>query len=181
MWVALTGTPATGKTTLAERLRADGRFVLDIAQWARGQGLVEGHDAARGSDVIDEEALADAWEAAFPPCEDVRFVEGHLSHFVPVDVAIVLRVHPRALEARLRERGYGEGKVRENVEAEWLGVITGEVLEHPVAAFEVDVTRLTPEEALAEVMRITREGPADREAPHVDWMADPDATPPWVA
>lgn len=177
-WVALTGTPATGKTTVAARLREQGHFVLDIAQWAREQGLVVDRDEARGSDVIDEEALADAWEDAFPPCADVRFVEGHLGHFVPTDVTIVLRVEPRVLEARLRARGYHEEKVRENVEAEWMGVITQEALEGTAAVFELDATRLSVEEAAAEVMRIARTGPSDLEAPHIDWM--PGEAPSWI-
>ncbi|HWG91152.1 MAG TPA: AAA family ATPase [Candidatus Thermoplasmatota archaeon] len=178
MWVGLTGTPATGKTTLARHLRDQGRFVLDLSQWAREQGLVSGRDTARDADEIDPEALSEAWEEAFPPCDDVRFVEGHLSHLVPVDVVVVLRVRPSRLEERLRARGYHEDKVRENVEAEWLGVVTGDALEANPIVYEVDATNLPAEALVAEVLRIAKEGPSDREAPHVDWMATD--TPSWI-
>ncbi len=137
--VALTGTPGTGKSSIARLLHARGAHVIDLADWARERGLVSGRDEARGSDILDEDAIADAFADAFPvEGKDVVYVDSHLAHEIEADLVIVLRCEPRVLEARLRARGWAEMKVRENVESEALGVIAWEALESESPAVEFD-------------------------------------------
>src|SRR5262249_33904762 len=99
----------------------------------------EGRDAARGSVLVDAKRLARAFARVYVK-RDPLVVEGHLGTALAVDVTLVLRVAPEVLGARLRKRGYGAAKIRENVEAEALDVVAGEV--QGTRAFEIDATRL---------------------------------------
>ena len=73
--------------------------------------------------------------------EDVMF-EGHLSHLLRVDLAVVLRCSPKVLKERLEAKGWRESKIMENVEAEAVDVILVEALDavpfgHKVAARDI--------------------------------------------
>ena len=60
---------------------------------------------------------------------------------------IVLRVRPEILQKRLEARDYSDSKIRENLEAEALGVCTAEAYDiYGENVCEVDVTDLTVEE-----------------------------------
>ena len=118
MRIALTGTPGTGKTSVAETLRGKGYDVIDLTRHIKDNNLREEYDAERDTYAVDVEKLNES----LSDCEDCVF-EGHLAHFIDVDSIVVLRCHPDVLAERLRARGYDEGKVRENVEAELLDVI----------------------------------------------------------
>jgi adenylate kinase len=133
MW-GITGTPGTGKSSVADELKARGFSVLHLSETARD--YVIGEDAARETRVIDE----DRWVAEFPPFEG--FVEGHLAHLLPCDRVVVLRCRPDVLSRRLGKRHYSEAKIRENLEAEALDVILIEALEEhpPEHILELDTT-----------------------------------------
>jgi len=87
--------------------------------------------------------------------EDI-IVEGHYAHEMPVDIVIVLRCHPDELRKRLEKRGYGERKIRENMEAEAMGLITAEALSYygKDKVFEVDTTNKEVESSAEEVEHI---------------------------
>lgn len=136
MRVAVTGTPGVGKTTATEGLSTD-LDVLHLNDLVREAGLTEGTDEARGSLVVDLEAVSARLEGRAD-----LLVESHVAHHLDVDRAIVLRCRPDVLEARLLERGDGEAKAAENAEAEALDVILSETVEeHGVdATYEIDTT-----------------------------------------
>lgn len=159
---ALTGTPGTGKSTIASVLRARGIQTLSQKE-TMGPYLLE-HDAERDTDIIDE----DAWVDAFVPVDGI--IEGHLTHLLPADRVVVLRCRPDILAARLRERGYHDEKVQENAEAEALDAILIEALEvHPETHIMViDTTEQNPEDTADEIEAFIRS-----DAPHTltvpDW------------
>ena len=63
------------------------------------------------------------------------------------DKVIVLRVHPEILRKRLEERNYSESKIRENLEAEAMGVCTAEAFdEYGDRISEIDVGELSVDE-----------------------------------
>jgi adenylate kinase len=68
----------------------------------------------RDAQIID----VDRWAAEFVPVDG--FVEGQFAHLLPCDRIIVLRCRPDELKARLDQRKYKDGKIRENAEAEAL-------------------------------------------------------------
>jgi adenylate kinase len=134
MMYGITGTPGTGKSSVAEELEKRGYHVVHANETTR-EFVIETDDE-RDTVIIDE----GAWTASFKPVDG--FVEGHLVHLLPCDLVIVLRCRPDILKSRLLKRGYSKEKIRENVEAEALDVILVETLEvHPPEhIIEIDTT-----------------------------------------
>ena len=120
--LALTGTPGTGKSTVAQMLSSDGYEVITVESLAEQHGLSGEIDPSDGVRVIDTGALhgvlAPAWESS---PDGVVVVDGHLSHHLPCDAVAVLRCSPEIIESRLVSRGYSADKVQANYEWELLG------------------------------------------------------------
>lgn len=165
MRVALTGTPGTGKTTVAGRLDTD-LEVVDLNRLVEAEGLTAGEDADRGSWIADLEALRDRLAG-----RDDVLLESHLAHHLPVDRVVVLRCHPVELERRLRERGADASKAAENADAEALDVVLAEaVAEHGAGRiYEVDTTDRTPDGVAREVEAVLR-GEREPAAGTVDFV-----------
>lgn len=130
----ITGTPGTGKHTLAQYVtRMTGMDIIDITNVAVRSGLLEpdGVDTARLAQVMTY------------PTEPV-IVVGHLAaHVVPSDMAatvIVLRRSPYELEPVYQMRGYTRDKTLENLGAEILGVIAAESYHAFGRIIQIDTT-----------------------------------------
>lgn len=147
MRVAVTGTPGVGKTTATDGLATD-LDVLHLNDLVREAGLTEGTDEARGSLVVDLEAVSARLEGR----EDI-LVESHVAHHLDVDRAIVLRCRPDVLETRLLDRGESEVKAAENAEAEALDVLLSEAVgRHGVdSTYEIDTTDRSAEAVRSDV------------------------------
>lgn len=193
---ALTGTPGTGKTTVARILRDRGVPVLDLKRYVDDPRFDEGPDAAHhDAHVIDEAALndhlidhlGDELVAAQPGLDDAAFagpvfIESHFAHELAiVDRILVLRCHPRGLERRLADRGWPAAKVRANTAAEAMDLILQEAADHRDEAAaegyalhvaQVDTTD-TPAEAVAdEVWRLATTAPVNLQIAHLEWSRE---------
>ena len=139
--IFITGTPCTGKTTISSKL--NGRLIK-INDLAIDHGFVLGIDEEKGYKVIDIEKLSDYVGEMIADCDEMLIFEGHLSHLCSgATKVIVLRVRPEILERRLEARNYSASKIRENLEAEALGVCSAEAYElYSDNVFELDISDL---------------------------------------
>ncbi|HEY3274878.1 MAG TPA: adenylate kinase family protein [Methanocella sp.] len=151
MIIALTGTPGTGKSTVARIIDA-GFNVIDLNALIKDRYNF-GADPERGGSLL---ADLDGLTAHVENLEGDYVIEGHVSHFLPVDIVVVLRAAPRVLRDRLAGRGWSKAKIDENVEAEALDVILVEALELNDRVYEIDGTCMTPEQMAGAVREIAR-------------------------
>ena len=135
--IFISGTPCTGKTTVANDLNgylSDNGFdskLIRINDFAFENDLVLGEDPDKFYKVIDIDGLNDCLnEEINQRSSGILIVEGHLSHLCEgADKMIVLRLNPSILKNRLEERSYAESKIQENLEAEALAVCSAEAYE----------------------------------------------------
>ena len=105
--LALSGTPGTGKSTIAGLLSSHGMSVSKIEELAQQAGALEEVDATDGAHPVDMDILLQSidenWQKK--PSE-VEIIDGHLSHNLPVNAVVILRCDPEIIQQRLNERGY---------------------------------------------------------------------------
>jgi adenylate kinase len=168
--LALTGTPGTGKSTVAKILASNGLKVIELGDLAKEKKLLEKLDRKRGTYEVDvkrlDKALADIAE------DQVTVLVGHLAHMVTSDMVVVLRCRPSVLAVRLRARGYPERKVAENAEAEALDVILVESVETGREVYEIDTTNITSEETAQAVMSILAGEKEKYVIGNIDWSEE---------
>ena len=138
---ALTGTPGTGKTTISKVLN---KKILHLSEL-----YSESSEGKTTSDewLVDIEKLNQVFHKKKG---DNFIVEGHLSHTLKdVEKVIVLRCDPNVLKSRMEKRNYSESKIRENLEAEAIGIIYSEVIEmfDRSKVAQLDTTNYTSEQA----------------------------------
>ena len=151
--IFITGTPCTGKTTIASKL--NGRLIK-INDLARSHGFIIGVDEDKGYEIIDIEKLSLYVGELINESEELLIFEGHVTHLLDgADRVVVLRVRPEILEKRLEARDYSESKIRENLEAEALGVCSAEAYDrYGEEVHEIDASDLTVDEIVGQVEKI---------------------------
>lgn len=170
MRVALSGTPGTGKTSVGEALAARGHIVVEVNQLAKDKGLLGKMDRRRATREVDAAAL----DKAVSDEEGLKdaILVGHLSHLLTVDLIVILRCRPSILAARLADRGYSEGKVKENVEAEALDVILIEAAETGRLVLEIDTTTMSVDEVVEAMEEILAGEREKYIIGHIDWSEE---------
>ncbi|MBN1386430.1 AAA family ATPase [Candidatus Woesearchaeota archaeon] len=140
--ITVTGTPGTGKTTIAKRLaKMSGSRYVDVNQIIRKERLSEGFDRKRRCKIIDAKRLNKALIKAIRESEKGLVIDSHLSHYLPkkyVDLCIVTRCDIKTLNRRLKKRGYTKAKIRENLNAEIFDTIwleARQVRHHVISAY----------------------------------------------
>jgi adenylate kinase len=153
--VAITGTPATGKTTVAELVgKKLGWKVVELNALAHEKELYSGFDRDRNTHVIDPDRLQRTLDGM--KIRDM-IIESHYAHEMRCDLVIVLRANPDVLRERGREKGWKIKKIEENVLAEIMEICLQEALESGKKVFQVDTTGKKPPEVAREVVGIIRD------------------------
>ena len=172
--VGITGTPATGKKSIAPIVAAKlGLRCISVNDLVRPGGPPE---------PLSSEAEVDTSELGRLLKREVSgraVVYGHLLPYA-LDRAsaakvVVLRCEPAVLKQRLSSRGYPHQKVNENVEAELIGVISSDAFDRfgKAKTCEVDTSRTSPAEAADAVLRALK-GHANP-GPRIDWTLNYDS------
>jgi len=169
--VALTGTPGTGKSSVARRLARQIR-VIEVDALARRHGAARGSGRAT---VVDLDRLSRAVRRP-GSLDDIDLVVGHLAHLLPLREAIVLRCRPVELVARLRKARRGSAADRQaNLVCEATDVVLSEAFRQQRTVFEIDTTGETVSAVARRVLdRLRTGGPS--KVGTVDWLSDPAVT-----
>jgi adenylate kinase len=166
MLVAVTGTPGTGKTSVCKLLK--GVTIIDLRALAEKHSDLFSRDKKRKSLDVDVKVL----RKLIPKSDGTVVLDGHLSHHMKPDFAIVLRCSPEVLVKRLAKRRWSKEKVRENLEAEAVDVILIEAMDSCNEVFEIDTTEMTPLKVSKAVTEIIRGESGKYRPGNVDWSAE---------
>ena len=160
MIVAITGTPGTGKTTIAKLLaKRLGYGYVNINEFAIKHCL-GGVDKKRKSKIIDTKKLF----RLSKKFKGNLVLDSHLSHFCSARLKFVLRANPAALKRRLEKKGWAAKKVKENVDSEILGIIAYEA-----KGIEIDTTRTSVSKAALMMERVIKHK-ASYSNKKIDWL-----------
>lgn len=180
----LSGTPGTGKTTVANYLKDSNFFIISVGDFVIQYNLYCSEDKKRDTKIIDEEKINIFFSKYLVDTNISKpiIIESHYADIIeiPCELAIILRCHPQILEKRLQSRKYSPEKIRENVQAELLGDSTSHMLEKEElvekgAIFEIDASNLTIEETAKKITEIIQkpENFQDLKAGWLSWLSDP--------
>lgn len=163
MILFITGTPGTGKSTVANLLKDQLSIpLIDLNQLIEHEGLYTGYNPEWGFKEVDLDSLCRRLKEIIKKIaenenqDNIIVIEGHLSHFCEgADLVVVLRAHPTILRKRLHDKGFNNAKIRENIEAEALDLCTFEAFQiHGDKANEIDTTHKTPQEVVDLIKKI---------------------------
>ncbi len=133
MILLITGTPGTGKSTVAEILKTKiGASLVGVNELVEDKHIYTGIDEDRGYKIVDLDAMCLELNRVVENSKDgeILIVEGHLSHyFEGGDLVIVLRAKPSVLRERLKTKGWTNSQLQENIEAEAIDICTFESYE----------------------------------------------------
>jgi len=154
----VTGTPGTGKSTLAKRLAREMEFFdwINVGEYAKERGHLGHWDEQRQCHELEEEPLLDDLEDEVGQ-KGGRIVDHHVTDFFPerfFDAVFVLRADNAVLHDRLAERKYPTAKLKENLECEIFQTVLDEARESYEPEIVHELRSDTQEELEDNVKRI---------------------------
>ncbi len=170
--IAITGTPAVGKTTVVEFFTDANFTIVSVKDLAKQYDCEGDFDEGTQSIDIDIHRLAEQFEA---DSLGDTIVDGHLSHFLEVDAIVMLRCNPSTLQERLAKRGYSEQKITANVEWEMVAGTWSEIIEFELdqPILELDTTNCDPIEIYEKINQWINDGYSqDLIQTRIDWLAE---------
>jgi len=171
--ILITGTPSTGKTTIAKKLAEIlNHQHVEGAKIIVENKLYKGRDEIRNSFIVDLKKARKFFTTFLTEHHDV-VLDSHVVEIFPkklIDKVFVLRTHPFLILKRGAERGWTIEKCLENAQAELLGVCFSDALRFygRKKVWQVDCTCRSIEEIVEEIVSIVQ-GKRRRES-RVDWL-----------
>ncbi len=131
--IIVTGTPGTGKTTVAKHLANSCKATyIDVNRIIKKHHLKEGYDKKRKTFLVDTKKLNKIFITMIKETKNSLVIDSHLSHYMPskyVDLCIVTKTSLKKLKDRLKKRGYHKEKIHENLLCEIFDVCLTEAQE----------------------------------------------------
>ena len=152
--ILVTGTPGVGKTSTASLLAETLGFKhVNVGELIKKHKFYDGRDDELDTHILDEDKLLDLMEAMLQEYADEGagvVADYHACELFPerwFDLILVLRTKTEVLYDRLTERGYGEKKRSQNMEAEVMQVVLDEARE----AYAVEIVHEVPSNTVEEM------------------------------
>ena len=130
--ILITGTPGTGKTTIAETLvtQIPDLKHIELSKWAIDHRFAQQYDSDFKCHVLNEDALLDALEPIME--KGGVIIDFHGAEMFPerwFDLVVVTCTDNEVLYPRLEARGYSGKKLEDNMECEIMRVLLEEARE----------------------------------------------------
>jgi adenylate kinase len=174
--ILVTGTPCVGKTTtakaLADKLNAQ---YINLTDYAKANALTLGEDKERQTLIINEEAMSKNLAETINASQNANIiVDGHYATAVtPADLVtyvFVLRRNPIELKEQMKNCGFSNSKIDENLSAEILDSCLIEALDNQQGKVcELDVSGQTTEDIVDVMLDILNNGRKCYSG-FVDWL-----------
>jgi adenylate kinase len=180
--ILISGTPGTGKTSVSKEITKQvNARVISLNLIATSEGLVSEYDEERETWIINEEKLRkktlNLIKQAKTENIEVLIIESHFVDIIPenwIDLVLILRCEPSILNQRLRERGYKDKKIKENIQSEILGNCVNFFIENDVKKpiYEIDTSKLSIYQLRDEIIKIVndREYGKIYKLGQIDWL-----------
>ena len=170
--VLITGTPCTGKTTIAERLAkiVDCKYV-DVAKLIIDKKLYSEIDEKRGSIIVNLIRARKFFHKLVE--ENNRLVlDSHVIEIFPkelIDKVIVLRAHPFIIIKRGLDKGWSLSKCLENAHAELLGTCLVDAINFfgEEKVWQVNSTCRNVDDVVKEVLEVVK---GKKSKTIIDWL-----------
>lgn len=152
MIIAISGTPGTGKTSVAKILTKllDGNL-MSIKSLIKKHKIPYNFDKKRNTKEVSIRDLQKSVKKSLIK-NKINIIEGHMSHFIPSDNLFVLICNPLILRKRLQKRRWSKKKIDENILAEILQIIQSES-KNP---YIINTTTLESKKAAEKILKIIK-------------------------
>jgi adenylate kinase len=174
--ILVTGTPGVGKTAISRLLasRLSAKHV-DLGKLVKRENLTSGIDEARETLIVNVNKVSKRIKNIIEESEHDLIIDGHYAvDAVPakeVHLVFVLRRDPDELIGLMKNRGFKESKIKENLAAEILDVCLSEAVDACGVdkVCEIDTSGKEIEDIVEEVISILN-GSRQCRRGIVDWL-----------
>ena len=154
--IILTGSPGTGKTTIAKLLSKKLKYkYIDVNKLIKEKKLKEKYIKKLDTYEVNTDKLTDELIKIIKKSKGV-VIDSHLSHYIPkkyVNLCIVCKCSLKELKKRLEKRKYSKEKIKENLESQTLEVCLVDALEMWHTVIERDTTKKNVKECVDEIIK----------------------------
>ncbi|TFG04811.1 MAG: hypothetical protein EU536_03700 [Promethearchaeota archaeon] len=175
--IGLSGTPGTGKTTIANILTGMlSALHLNLTEIAIQNDFILEDDLERNTKVADLDRIQQYLTVQITSTSRNIIIEGHYADIIPdrlLTMLIILRTSPNVLEKRLIAKNFFAPKVLENLQSEILGSCTKAALDlhNKQKLYELDTSFQSPEDVAHQILRLIQERPRSNVG-QINWMHD---------
>ncbi len=158
MIIVITGTPGTGKTTIAKLLeKLLNAKNINTTELALKENFIIAYDFVRKTNIIDENKLKEKLlEIISNTSTKYLIIDTSYPCIVPKrNLTVILKASLEELKKRLSNREWPDIKIQENMEAEILGEIEEEIKDCVLPDEKIviiDTTKKTPEDIASSIL-----------------------------